>query len=583
MYAFNQFASEATFTHRDETVSVLAALIGQHMKAFLPESASLSDVPTRAHFDDKAQNLEGVARLLWAAVPLASEQPDILVSLRNAVENGVNPSHPAYWGEVTDYNQRCVEMSAIALAIVDQEALFFRAMPEEAQANTVRWLQAASYIQIPNNNWHFFRVLILMALRHIGVDFDAEVLKNDLKEIDDMYLAEGWYRDGRSGCTDYYNPFAFHYYGLVFARWVNGVVDRHTSVLSEFAQLFIHRAALFAKCFSLWVGSNGASVAYGRSMTYRFASAGVWSELACYSEALKNVGMSVADMKTLWVNHIRWWSQQPIISDGLLSVGYRYPNLIMSEIYNSPMSPLLALKGFAAVRLSATHPFWQEKENKMLENDGMQLLEKNRQIITRHRGTSFLLSGAPSAAELRNSHDKYLKFAYSSAHGFSVEAVRWIEQGFIGDNVMACKHPVTGEWKFRTALIKSELVENTLVTSWSPFDGCDVTTKQWMEGGKEWRLHQVEAETAFDFIMSGYAVDKWVKCIGARESRPSARISGSEIVSEMQLHEGQGGYDVMPCAPNTNLSFAQAAVPIIYGSVPQGSSRWLVSIISEKQ
>ncbi|PKF50265.1 hypothetical protein AT251_12675 [Enterovibrio nigricans] len=96
-----------------------------------------------------------MARLLWAAVPLASEKPEVLSTLRDAVENGVNPAHPAYWGDVTDYNQRCVEMSAIALAIVDHEAVFFRAMSEEGQANTVRWLQAASYIQIPNNNWHF--------------------------------------------------------------------------------------------------------------------------------------------------------------------------------------------------------------------------------------------------------------------------------------------------------------------------------------------------------------------------------------------------------------------------------------------
>ncbi|WP_425291244.1 hypothetical protein [Enterovibrio nigricans] len=247
------------------------------------------------------------------------------------------------------------------------------------------------------------------------------------------------------------------------------------------------------------------------------------------------------------------------------------------------MSPLLALKGFAAVRLPNSHPFWQEKENQMLHSDGMQLLEKNRQIITRQNGTSFLLSGAPSAAELRNSHDKYLKFAYSSAHGFSVEALRWIEQGFMGDNIMACKHPETGEWLFRTALLKSELVENTLITTWSPFSGCTVTTKQWMEGGKEWRAHHIDADTAFEFIMSGYAVDTWVKCIGARENRQSARIAGHEYSSDIQLHEGQGSYDVMPCAPNTNLCFAQAAVPIIYGNVPQGESRWLVSVISEKQ
>lgn len=571
------------YQNRLETVNVLATFIRKQVTEIRSEEAALSACYTRAHFDEKAQNLEGIARLLWGAVPLVNDVPDLLSAIKEAVCHGVDPLHSAYWGEVSNYNQRCVEMSAIALAMVDAEAVFFDTMDATQQQHLINWLQGATYIQIPNNNWHFFRVLILMALRHVGAPFDAQVLMDDLQEIDSMYLGDGWYRDGHSGCTDYYNPYAFHYYGLLFARWVNTVTDESSSELNHYAQLFIQRAALFAKSFALWVGADGAPISYGRSMSYRFAGAGIWSELACYPSALSTVGLSISDMKTLWTTTLQWWSQQPILSDGMLSVGFGYPNLIASEFYNSPMSPLLALKGFAAIRLLANHPFWQATENQINQQSTSMALEKNKQLVARYNGISILLSGASSAAELRHSHDKYLKFAYSSAHGFGVEALRWIAQGFIGDNVMACQYPDTEDWFFRNQLITSELRGQQLITVWQPFAGCVVESVQWFEQGEEYRRHNIKTEHAFNFILSGHAVDTWVKCIGELEALPEARLYGTKLVSELQLLGGKGRYAVMPCAPNTNLLFAQAAVPVIYGHVPQGHSELLTKVITKKQ
>ena len=570
------------YRNRQETLNVLTTFIRSQVAVMRPECAALSATTGCAHFDEKAKNLEGIARLLWGAVPLVDDAPELLIDILEAVTYGINPEHAAYWGDVGDFNQRCVEMSAIAMAMVDAETVFFDSLSEVQQQQLIGWLQRTTDIRIPNNNWHFFRVLILMALRHVGAQYDEQVLINDLREIDSMYLGDGWYRDGHNGCTDYYNPFAFHYYGLLFARWVNTVTDTLSSELNQYAHLFIHRAALFAKSFALWTGEDGAPIAYGRSMSYRFAGAGIWSELACYPVALNNVGLSISDMKTLWAATLRWWSGQPIISDGVLSVGFSYPNLIASEFYNSPMSPLLALKGFSAVRLSDSHPFWLAEESQINQQSTVIALEKNKQLVARHNGISILLSGAPSAAELRNSHDKYLKFAYSSAHGFGVEALRWIEQGFIGDNIMACQQPKTGEWLFREQLIISELRDQQLITVWQPFTGCTVETTQWFECGKEFRRHRIQSDYTFKFILSGYAVDTWVKCIGELEALPEARVCGTAYVSELTLLDGNGHYAVMPCAPNTNLRFSQAAVPVIHGNVPQGYSELLTKVTTSK-
>ncbi|WP_375803652.1 DUF2264 domain-containing protein, partial [Enterobacter kobei] len=45
------------------------------------------------------------------------------------------------------------------------------------------------------------------------------------------------------------------------------------------------------------------------------------------------------------LRHLRWWQQQSIVDrDGILTLGFAYPNLAMCEDYNSPGSPYWALK-----------------------------------------------------------------------------------------------------------------------------------------------------------------------------------------------------------------------------------------------
>ena len=55
--------------------------------------------------------------------------------------------------------------------------------------------------------------------------------------------------------------------------------------------------------------------------------------------------------------------KQPIFDNGgILTVGYTYPNLLMSETYNAPGSPYWALKAFVFLALPDDHPFWQADE-----------------------------------------------------------------------------------------------------------------------------------------------------------------------------------------------------------------------------
>ena len=52
-------------------------------------------------------------------------------------------------------------------------------------------------------------------------------------------------------------------------------------------------------------------------------------------------------MKGIVNRHMRSWWEKPVFDkEGLLTIGYAYPNLNMAEGYNGPGSPYWALKSF---------------------------------------------------------------------------------------------------------------------------------------------------------------------------------------------------------------------------------------------
>ena len=86
------------------------------------------------------------------------------------------------------------------------------------------------------------------------------------------------------------------------------------------------RAKQFAQEFIYWFAGDGSAVPFGRSLTYRFAEAAFWSALAFAGVEAFSYGV----IKGILLRHLRWWFQQPIFtSDGILSIGYAYPNLTM--------------------------------------------------------------------------------------------------------------------------------------------------------------------------------------------------------------------------------------------------------------
>src|SRR5262249_33823850 len=122
--------------------------------------------------------------------------------------------------------------------------------------------------------------------------------------------------------------------------------------------------------------------------------------------------------------HLRWWIDQPIVDDsGSLTLGYRYENQNLCEVYNSPAAPYWSFKSFLPLALPESDPFWSSNEEQLPSLPPLVAQRPPRLLICRdHPSDHVVAFGAGKWAEWKPRHvaEKYSKFCYSNCFGFSV-------------------------------------------------------------------------------------------------------------------------------------------------------------------
>jgi hypothetical protein len=523
-----------------------------------------------AIFDHAAADLEGFARPLWGIVPLAAGGCDFAHwdLYRRGLDNGTNPEHPEYWGDVADRNQRLVELAAIGFALALVPEHLWDPQPVEAKQRISAYLKAARERDYVDNNWKFFRVLVDLGLERVGVPVDAAKTIAYLDELEAFDIGDGWYRDGPVRRVDHYIPFAMHFYGLIYTVVAKGDDARKQRMRA--------RAEQFAGDIRHWFGPDGAALAFGRSQTYRFAAGGFWASLALADlEALP-----WSEIKGYYMRHIRWWSTLPIADrDGVLSVGYGYPNLLMSESYNSAGSPYWAFKFFLALALPEDHPFWQAEETEQPTFADPVPLEKPGMVAMHTPGNVVVLSSGQEHDKMRGSNEKYAKFAYSTRYAFNIEANDRHFDAASFDNMLGLSEDGV-HFRMRETLEEALIADDMLYSRWKPW--ADVTVETWLIPANPWhiRLHKIvtprvlhSTEGGFAISRADFARDK------SEEGEGRAVWHGQTDVSaivDLGAAKRQGRAH-LPIA-NTNLIHAKTNLPQLRGDIEAGET-WLATAV----
>ena len=88
-----------------------------------------------------SMEMEAFSRPLWALVPLwlggGKGFEDVYV---NGLKHGTDPLHSEYWGGFNDYDQRFVEMAAIASGLIFTPEKLWEPLEEREKDNLAKWL-----------------------------------------------------------------------------------------------------------------------------------------------------------------------------------------------------------------------------------------------------------------------------------------------------------------------------------------------------------------------------------------------------------------------------------------------------------
>lgn len=520
-----------------------------------------------AHYGEAAAHMEAFSRMLWGLAPLWSQGGggEYFPLFRQGLVNGTDPDHPAYWGPVQDCDQKIVEMAAIALTLMlcgkDMEL-----SPSEAR-NLHRWLSGVEGRVLPQNNWLFFRVLVEAAFRKMGWPWNGSRLEEDLARLDGWYLGEGWYCDGEPSQVDYYVPFGMHYYGLIYARFMEAEDPAR-------ARRFRERAARFARDYLYWFEDGGRAVPFGRSLTYRFGQCAFFSALAFAGVEALPWGV----LKSRVLGNLRDWFAQPIFSSGgLLTVGYGYPNLCMSESYNAPGSPYWALKAFLCLALPESHPFWQAEEQ-VPGLEPLRPLPRARMLIARSGGQVQLFPAGQSCVnQLGQVGPKYEKLVYSSRFGFSVSRGDSLEEGAF-DSCLAVSGAGEDHWRAQRGFEAYEIAGDHTWRRFSPMPGVEVEVTVTPAFPSHRREYRIRTDRPIDVVDGGFAVP--AEEAGRRYSEDMVEWEEHGVaarfpwgVSAVRCEEGGGRPLLVAPWPNTNVLSPLTRIPSIRWSLGPGTHR----------
>ncbi|RME70441.1 MAG: DUF2264 domain-containing protein [Verrucomicrobia bacterium] len=395
-----------------------------------PGRADLPIIGPASDHDAQADRLESFARpMLLAAFWLQAIDRDGNVSAENrafrdriaawfhqGLALGTDPAHPQYWGPDANYHQHHVEMGLMAIALQFARESLWEPLAPVIKDQVAAWFGTCRGGGIVNNNHLFMSVHILEFLRTIGHEHrtDATVIEHHLDQLETMHRGGGWFEDGINQAYDHYNAYAFHFYGLCWAR-LHGHRDPAR------AERWRGWARLFIDDYQHFFAASGEHPAFGRSIMYRFNAVNVFGLGA--AEGCSD--LPPGRLRRLCLNNITFFLNRPITQEqGCLAFGWLDHFEDLAEAYSCAASPYWAAKGFALLLIPPDQPFWTAPDTPVPaeEGDFVRKMPVPGMIVRGVGGEVEILNGSSMVGntQLRYGAWKWSKTAYRTGTGFTL-------------------------------------------------------------------------------------------------------------------------------------------------------------------
>lgn len=315
--------------------------------------------PTDGKFN-KTENLEGLCRTMFVAIPLLKENPDLVLNgikvgdyYRQQLRNMSDPSKSGYIQHLKGGpSQTLVEFGALALSLTVMPEIIWEPLTQKEKDDLAALMLSYGNGPTIGSNWRFFNIFVMSFFKDHGYEVKDSYMDELLLKSLAKYRGYGWYND--SPAYDYYSMWAFQMYGMIWAHYYGEKFNPEAGrqFVSNFRDLVPNYPYMFAK--------DGKMNMYGRSITYRIAAAVPFPLMGWLNDPSIDYGW----MRRIASSTLLQFLENPaLMEDRVPTLGFYGAFEPAVQIYSCRGSVYWMGKAFLGLLLPADNPFWTAVEN----------------------------------------------------------------------------------------------------------------------------------------------------------------------------------------------------------------------------
>ncbi len=315
--------------------------------------------PTDGKFN-KTENLEGLCRTMFVAIPLLKENPDLVLNgikvgdyYRQQLRNMSDPSKSGYIQHLKGGpSQTLVEFGALALSLTVMPEIIWEPLTQKEKDDLAALMLSYGNGPTIGSNWRFFNIFVMSFFKNQGYEVKDGYIDELLQKSLAQYRGYGWYND--SPAYDYYSMWAFQMYGMIWAHYYGEKFNPEAGrqFVSNFRDLVPNYPYMFAE--------DGKMNMYGRSITYRIAAAVPFPLMGWLNDPSIDYGW----MRRIASSTLLQFLENPaLMEDRVPTLGFYGAFEPAVQIYSCRGSVYWMGKAFLGLLLPADNPFWTAVEN----------------------------------------------------------------------------------------------------------------------------------------------------------------------------------------------------------------------------
>ena len=542
--------------------------------------------------------IEELFRPLWGIAPLLNEREmyikvdekrvKVTDFITDVILKGTSPDSPLRFDrfvndKYTFSNQAVTEIAAYLVTVYFAKDKLWDnltdAQREQISSFILKWSIYAMNHSWPNNHY-WYPIICMEILERLGYDCSEgkESKEQGYKNLEALYLDNGWYMDGCFGRFDYYHAWAHHTYTLL---WIL-IADKNAPGYKEKAETYKKRSEEYIKFYSHQFDSDGGMAAYGRSLSYRFAAVSIFGLAAAVG---CDIDYSMA--KSVVTKNIKYFFENSIEQDDkTFPVGYLYSAPGFGEGYASEGASACYTQGLMCLYADENNPLWSSDMGVLPIEEG------NYKIKPPLKSVNIVVSGddKTNGVTIFNNSIHYYqdevfghtfndmsgfygKFCYNSRSGYGISTRDLVA----ADNMISLVTPDGRMFSERSEIVNLGDEEGVLISSHTPYSNdANTIIKSYvipLDNGYHVRVHDLTLSQPYKVVEGGFSVG----LTDDGYTMECSTLKYKNYLSYINVTGVEGGYSQGLIQPGMHLLKPQARYPKFESKV-LGEGRYFYAI-----